>query len=229
MKVGRQKNAGPPPLCACGCEKEVAWARGKSWRKFVWGHHIVLNNPNKGEHVRGDRSPMRRLEVLAKMSGTNHWRHRPENKERAEEYSKEQSMRRGILSTNWKGGRFIDSEGYVRIRHGRSYVLEHRLIVENYLGRNLAPVEVVHHIDGDKINNRIENLQLLKSHKEHVAQHNVHQALYGKVSEKHPLLIQSQHLKDSHIKKRIEERKSKKKAVTADSIRKSLLLSSKEL
>ena len=41
------------------------------------------------------------------------------------------------------------------------YVLYHRIVMENHIGRILNPNEVVHHIDGDKFNNIVSNLQLM--------------------------------------------------------------------
>ena len=38
------------------------------------------------------------------------------------------------------------------------YVLLHRVLMENHLGRLLNAEEVVHHIDGDKMNNVLNNL-----------------------------------------------------------------------
>lgn len=47
---------------------------------------------------------------------------------------------------------------------------EHRMIIENYLGRKLNCNEVVHHINGDKSDNRIENLKVM-SLSEHTKLH----------------------------------------------------------
>lgn len=49
----------------------------------------------------------------------------------------------------------------------KCYVAEHRLVLENKLGRYLKPEEVVHHINGDKLDNRTGNLIVLSNSDHH--------------------------------------------------------------
>jgi len=59
-------------------------------------------------------------------------------------------------------------DGYWRVTIDKGRVLKHRHLVEKELGRKLRKEEVVHHIDGNPSNNRLENLKLFNSHSEHV-------------------------------------------------------------
>jgi Mor family transcriptional regulator len=52
-------------------------------------------------------------------------------------------------------------------------ILEHRLVMEQHLGRKLKPTEVVHHINHNGLDNRIGNLQLISSNSEHIKLHTV--------------------------------------------------------
>lgn len=56
---------------------------------------------------------------------------------------------------------FWFENGYKVLYNNGDYIKEHIYVMEKYLGRKLKKGEVVHHIDGNKSNNDIKNLQLM--------------------------------------------------------------------
>ena len=67
-------------------------------------------------------------------------------------------------------GRTKHSAGYIRVPGSNERKLEHRVLVEQFIGRSLTRHEVIHHVNGDKTDNRLENLRIM-SHSEHLKLH----------------------------------------------------------
>lgn len=76
---------------------------------------------------------------------------------------------RGVQHYRWNS-RLVTSHGYVLVRvskdhplHiGNGYAYEHRMVASLILGRIPTSDEIVHHVNGDKADNRPENLQVLR-------------------------------------------------------------------
>lgn len=92
-----------------------------------------------------------------------------------------QSGPTGHRNSSFSGGRSIDHDGYAtvpapaghphaRILRGRTLgrIAEHRLVVEQKLGRHLLPGEVVDHVDGLHLHNHPDNLRVFPSNGDHL-------------------------------------------------------------
>lgn len=124
----------PPIPCACGCGTQIPpYTKHLQPRRYAHGHN---------SKVRG--------------SGCEATQFKPD-------------QRRGRLNHKWKGGRKLGHSGYVSVlvgkghpmaKAGTGYALEHRFVMSEAIGRPLRTNEEVHHINGDRGDNRLENLQL---------------------------------------------------------------------
>src|SRR3990167_3556597 len=67
---------------------------------------------------------------------------------------------KGAKHPSWKGGRY-NHDGYVRLHsENGKQILEHRLVMEQVIGRPMLPTETIHHKNGIRSDNRPENLEL---------------------------------------------------------------------
>jgi len=90
---------------------------------------------------------------------------------------------KGAANPNWRGGRFVGSQGYVMcyvsaaspyFSMGKqltsaigAYIPEHRLVMAQHLGRCLNPWEIVHHKNGVRTDNGLDNLEIIMGCKLH--------------------------------------------------------------
>lgn len=83
-------------------------------------------------------------------------------------------------ASNWHGGHTKTEQGYILVKlppndfflqmaNSNGYIFQHRLVMAKYLKRNLLPWEVIHHKNGIKEDNRLENLELLPASYKHTS------------------------------------------------------------
>jgi hypothetical protein len=174
-------------LCECGCgqatplckytQRKRGYIKGRPLR-FIRGHqgHLLKWTDERKEAARRrmlayvpSEATRKKLSATLKARGI-----RPSREAQA----KSNANQRGANNPHYKGGVTIYPNGYRLIRipeHPRAYsngfVYEHILVAERALGRPLVRGEVVHHNDGDKLNNDPSNLTIFKNQSAHMRHH----------------------------------------------------------
>ena len=149
---------------------------GKEFQKRQRGYKYCSRECYyKMKKIRGDRVNWTD-EMKAKMSKRYTGRGNPGYGRPGWSKGKKRPEITGEKSKLWKGGYWISKDGYKVIQNeietsGRK-VLEHRMVMEIHLGRKLKFIEIIHHKNKNKLDNRLENLQIM-SREEHI---NLHRA-----------------------------------------------------
>jgi len=90
------------------------------------------------------------------------------------------TMARKMGRTRKNNRGFTKADGYMHLYgHGKRAVAEHRIVMEQHLGRKLEKGEMVHHINCVRDDNRIENLDLMGDNSRHQAAHKTLSKLKG--------------------------------------------------
>lgn len=167
------------PICACGCGKSIPWKPHHKYSppRYIHGHNKPRKVTPKPEDTPsgtcecgcGEKTELAKITVVARR----HFKGYPLPYRRGHSKTK-----KGSEHHLWKGGRWKHKSGYIYVSapdHPNSnrdgYVLEHRLVAEQKVGRILdSQTEHVHHINGIRDDNRPENLEIL-SPSEHATAH----------------------------------------------------------
>jgi len=153
----------PSGFCMCGCGQPAPIAPKSDRRDHVIGQ------PMRYVHGHNRRDPRPSVTVSCACGcGLPLKTKMPDTPTYGRGHHMRTRESRGPKNGFWKGGRVITHQGYVAISlpqhplaYRNGYVLEHRLVWFENTGHQPGHDEVVHHINGNKTDNRFANLQLL--------------------------------------------------------------------
>lgn len=114
--------------------------------------------------IKGKHHSNRTKDLLSEMNKGKH--HSEETKEKIRKSNRREN------NFSWKGGFIKDTDGYMLfnvpdgcrfscMKNRDGYIAVHRLVMASYLQRPLKPKEIVHHINRNINDNKVENLELL--------------------------------------------------------------------
>lgn len=129
----------------------------QKWSTIKIAQHFNCNDESVRKRMRRYDIPMRsRAEAGRNKTLT------PEHKQKLRDHlSTLHEYQVGENHPAYKTGKWIDKQGYVIVSVTGGRMKEHRYVVEQHLERKLEPWEHVHHVDGNKQNNHISNLEVL--------------------------------------------------------------------
>lgn len=145
--------------------------KGQEWAEWQIDYLVIHYPSEKAEDI---------AVIIGKSkSGVQHKAHQLGIGKDREGFFKVRSVAQsGSNSGNFKGYRRRTTKGYIALYRPdhpmatkNGLVMEHRLVVEESLGHYLPPEFDVHHINGIKDDNRLENLAIM-THKAHTIYHN---------------------------------------------------------
>lgn len=174
----------PVYICQCGCGEEIPWRPSHATRppKYIQAHYLRMGTHLRIERLREAKARVRTPppDDWVPPSGVcecgcgKPTRIATQTRSDRGEYvgypvrfivGHAARLARGPTAPRWKGGRWHHKDGYIRLylpdypsANRDGHVLEHRMVYETSRGVTLPAGVLVHHINGNKTDNRPENL-----------------------------------------------------------------------
>lgn len=142
----------PRPKARCAVSECARRAVARGMCGTHWKRWRLYGDPLKGAARRYDSDAC----LIDGCESPRHWRGLcPKHAYRTRKHGDPHTKTKADA-----GAGYTDASGYRVIEMGGVQLREHRLVMERHLGRPLEPHETVHHKNGQRTDNRLENLEL---------------------------------------------------------------------